>query len=532
MMRCAIYARFSSDQQNPSSADDQIALCTRYAEQQGWRVVSTFKDEAISGFTRMNRPGYLAALLAAERGEFDVLLTEDEDRIARSLEDHMYFFNRLSDAGVRLATVKGEVDDLRLVFNGYMAEHYLKVLSAKTKRGMRANAEKGRATGARRYGYKSYPGGDEEIVAGEADIVRRIFAAYAAGDSPTEIALTLNNEGIPGPRGGKWNASTISGSNGRGNGILNTEQYTGVKVWGRDEPKKDRSTGRRQHRYLPPEQWQRTPTPHLRIIDDETWAKTRERKRAARQSPEFARRQPTLFSGLLRCGVCGGRYTTYTTGKLICLSRKEGHGCTNRRTPQRAKVEKRILEGLREQMLSPAATEAFVNEYATAAKEREANRDALKAPLIRKLGETNRRITRAVEAVLDGMASEALKQKLTALEQEKADLERRLGEVEQEPEPITFHPTAAKRYAEIVAELESTLPDAARGQTEAERRLKDAVRSLVDKVIITPLTQKRGGEIEITIEGTLQTLLAGHADRDRSVGVVAGGGLEPPTCGL
>ncbi|MBU2135524.1 MAG: recombinase zinc beta ribbon domain-containing protein [Alphaproteobacteria bacterium] len=281
---------------------------------------------------------------------------------------------------------------------------------------------------------------------------------------------------------------------------------------------------------MPPEQWQRTPTPHLRIIDDETWAKTRERKRAAQQSPEFARRQPTLFSGLLRCGVCGGRYTTYTTGKLICLSRKEGHGCTNRRTPQRAKVEKRILEGLREQMLSPAATEAFVNEYATAAKERVANLNALRAPLLRRLEETDRRITRAIEAVLDGMASDALKQKLTELEQEKADLERRLGEAEQEPEPITFHPTAAKRYAEIVAELEATLPDAARGHTEAERRLKDAVRGLVEKVIITPLTQKRGGEIEITIEGTLQSILA--AQDARSVGVVAGGGLEPPTCGL
>lgn len=532
MTRCAIYARFSSDQQNPASADDQIRLCAEYAERQGWQVVGAFKDEAISGFTRANRPGLLNAVEAAERREFDVLLSEDEDRIARNVEDHLHVFNRLSDAGVRLATVKGEVDDLRLVFNGYMAEQYLKVLSAKTKRGMRANAEKGRATGARRYGYRSYPGGIEEIVEDEAVIVRRIFAAYAAGDSPTDIALMLNREGVPGPRGGPWNASTISGSNARGNGILNTEQYIGVKVWGRNSVRKDRRTGKRQHQYLPPEQWQRTPTPHLRIIDDETWAKTRERKQAARQVPEFARRQPTLFAGLLRCGLCGGRYTTYTTGKLICLSKKEGHGCTNRRTPNRAKVEKRILEGLREQMLSPEATEVFVQEYARAARERTANLAALKAPLIRRLGEVERRISRAVDAVLEGLASDSLKQKLAELEQEKLALAEQLAEADREPEPIAFHPTAAKRYAEMVAQLEATLPDAARGDTEAERRLKEAVRGLIDRVIITPLSQERGGEIEITIEGTLQSLLIELPEDARSARVVAGGGIEPPTCGL
>lgn len=495
-------------------------------------MVASFKDEAISGFTRANRPGLLGAVEAAERHEFEVLLSEDEDRIARNVEDHLHVFNRLSDAGVRLATVKGEVDNLRVVFNGWMAEEYLKNLSAKTKRGMRANAEKGKATGARRYGYQSYPGGAEEIIEEEAAVVRRIFAAYAAGDTPRDIAWTLNREGVPGPRGGAWNASTISGSNARGNGILNTEQYTGVKVWGRDEVRKDRKTGKRQHRYLPPEQWQRTPAPHLRIIDDETWAKTRERKEAARQAPQFARRQPTLFSGLLRCGLCGGRYTTYTTGKLVCLSKKEGQGCTNRRTPQRAKVEKRILQGLREQMLSPEATEAFVQEYAKAAKERAADLAALKAPLLRRLGEVERRITRAVEAVLDGMASEALKRKLSELEREKVELEQQLAETDRQPEPIVFHPAAAKRYADIVAQLEATLPDAARGDTEAERRLKDAVRGLVDRVIITPLSQERGGEIEITIEGTLQSLLTERPENTRSATVVAGGGLEPPTCGL
>ena len=125
-----------------------------------------------------------------------------------------------------------------------------------------------------------------------------------------------------------------------------------------------------------------------------------------------------------------------------------------------------------------------------------------------------------------------MKQKLSDLEREKLDLEARLAEADREPEPIAFHPTAAKRYAEMVAQLAATLPDAARGDTEAERRLKDAVRGLVNRVVITPLSQERGGEIDITIEGTLQSLMSERPEYARSASVVAGGGLEPPTCGL
>jgi len=36
MPRVAIYARYSSDNQRDASIEDQIAVCRRYAERQGW----------------------------------------------------------------------------------------------------------------------------------------------------------------------------------------------------------------------------------------------------------------------------------------------------------------------------------------------------------------------------------------------------------------------------------------------------------------------------------------------------------------
>jgi DNA invertase Pin-like site-specific DNA recombinase len=52
----AIYARFSTDMQRDASIDDQIRLCQERADREGWHVVNTFADRAISGAT-MLRPG-------------------------------------------------------------------------------------------------------------------------------------------------------------------------------------------------------------------------------------------------------------------------------------------------------------------------------------------------------------------------------------------------------------------------------------------------------------------------------------------
>ena len=50
--------------------------------------------------------------------------------------------------------------------------------------------------------------------------MRRIYREYLAGRSPKAIVTDLNREGIPSPRGGKWNASTLNGNRKRANGIL------------------------------------------------------------------------------------------------------------------------------------------------------------------------------------------------------------------------------------------------------------------------------------------------------------------------
>ena len=515
-MRVALYARYSNDRQNERSIEDQFAVCRRHAAARGWTVVATFSDAAISGAAMANRPGILALLAAAAAGDFDRVLVEDTDRLARDREHDAHIFKRLTFARVIISTLTSDhVTAIESTFKGLMNELYLVNLSQKTSRGMRANAELGLATGSRLYGYRSEPGGVMAIVEAEAEVIRRIFDRYAAGDSAREIAAVLNLEGVPGPRGRQWNASTINGSRQRANGILNTELYAGVKVWNRMDVRKDPVTGARIPVMKPVAEWRRTPAPALRIVAEAAWDQARARKAAegALRPHQLAnRRRPGIFAGLLKCGRCGASYTTYNDGRLTCTGHRErgDAACTNRRVVRRAEIEERVLEGLRTRLLTPEAVAAYVRAYHAAWMAEAAQAVDRRAPLERRKGELHRSIERIVDAVCAGSASPAVLERLQVQEAEKAALEAQIAalDAQAEPRPITLHPGAASRYAAIVASIQANLAEISADPTDdAARALVDAVRALVTRIDIEPLSNARGADIAITLHGDLARFL-------------------------
>jgi site-specific DNA recombinase len=131
--------------------------------------------------------------------------------------------------------------------------------------------------------------GDRVIDEREAALVRRIFTDYDMGKSARTIAIELNREGVPPPRGGEgkgagtWSFSTISGNWKRGTGILNNELYVGRLVWNRQRFIKDPTTGKRQARPNPSEAWIIEEVPHLRIVDDALWHRVKLRQGAIRE---------------------------------------------------------------------------------------------------------------------------------------------------------------------------------------------------------------------------------------------------------
>src|SRR6266404_7186778 len=113
-MRAVVYARFSSDLQRDASIDDQLEVCRRLLDREGWQLTKVYADRAISGASR-NRPEYQQLLADADRDRFDVVVCEALDRLGRKLADIADLHDRLSFAGVKIHTVAtGEVTQLHI----------------------------------------------------------------------------------------------------------------------------------------------------------------------------------------------------------------------------------------------------------------------------------------------------------------------------------------------------------------------------------------------------------------------------------
>jgi site-specific DNA recombinase len=546
MNRVALYARYSSDNQSESSIEDQFRLCREHAARERWKVADTYHDAAISGASMILRPGVQSLLQDAQRGLFDVVLAEALDRISRDQADVATLFKHLRFAGVSIVTLaEGEISELHVGLKGTMNALFLKDLALKTHRGLRGRVEKGKAGGGLCYGYRVVKKldaggepirGDREIVAKEAEIVRRIFRAFAAGKSPKAIAVELNREGIPGPLGRAWGDTSIRGHVSRGTGILNNELYAGVLVWNRQRYVKDPATGRRVSRPNPTSQWIRTEVPHLQIVDDALWQAARHRQqdiarlfeaattlgaRAARAKRLHAARRPvSLLSGLLTCGCCGGRYGLILRERFGCLNHHRRGTCANNRTIRRERIEQRVLSGLADRLVSAesvaAAMRAYVQETNRLNRERRVQSEADR----RELDKIDRAVAGILAAIEDGMYQPVMKARMEELERRKADIAGRMAQAPADLPDV--HPNVANIYRAKVATFTEVLDDPDGGATAAE-----AIRSLIGDVVLRPGPKR--GQVEAELRGELMGILDfAESSQDQRIGKVRTNAVAGP----
>src|SRR5258708_30419746 len=100
MLKVALYARYSTDNQSVASIEDQFRVCREHASRDGWQVVNSYQDAAISGASVILRPGVQSLLQDAQHGKFDIVLAEALDRVSRDQADVATLFKHLRFAGV------------------------------------------------------------------------------------------------------------------------------------------------------------------------------------------------------------------------------------------------------------------------------------------------------------------------------------------------------------------------------------------------------------------------------------------------
>jgi DNA invertase Pin-like site-specific DNA recombinase len=143
-------------------------------------VVREFHDDGISGTAMGNRPGVLALMAAARRGEIDAVIAEHTDRLSRAGSDGWAIYEDLAALGVRYLTVhEGQVTEVDQGVSSLISAMKIREVKVRTRGGLNQVVSYGDAV-RREYDAKGEPiRGLREIVPAEASIVVRIFEAYA-----------------------------------------------------------------------------------------------------------------------------------------------------------------------------------------------------------------------------------------------------------------------------------------------------------------------------------------------------------------
>ena len=151
MKRAVLYLRVSKNEQ---TIDNQRLELERVAAARGWKIVSVFKDEGISGaFGRGVRSQYDAMLKKGVQAQHDVVMAWDVSRLSRSLSDLVQTLEELHACGIDLYLHQQAIDTTtpagKAMFQmcGVFAEFERGMLSARVKAGLNRAREQGRILG-------------------------------------------------------------------------------------------------------------------------------------------------------------------------------------------------------------------------------------------------------------------------------------------------------------------------------------------------------------------------------------------------
>ncbi|NLK37076.1 MAG: recombinase family protein [Epulopiscium sp.] len=207
----AIYCRLSKEDEQKKKMEEsesilnQRLLLYQYAKEKGWNVVKEYVDEDYSGLDAA-RPGFIAMLKAAQRGEFQIILCKSQSRFTRDMELVEKYIHTLFPLwGIRFVGVTDAVDTQvkgnkkARQISGLINEWYCEDLSENIRSVFLEKMKQGQYLAPfAPYGYQKSPNNPHKLIPDEeaAKVVQRIFLSYAKGISVREIQKELDAEKI------------------------------------------------------------------------------------------------------------------------------------------------------------------------------------------------------------------------------------------------------------------------------------------------------------------------------------------------
>ena len=326
------YVRLSVEDSGKPGADTieaQKQLVLGYIEtQEDMQFCGPYCDNGRTG-TNFERPDFERLMDDVRSGKVDCIIVKDLSRFGRNYKETGNYLERIFPfLDVRFIAVNDSFDTLTAerTADGYIVplkniinEVYSKDIGRKSRSALVTKQQKGEFIGAwAAYGYQKCASDPHRIEPDleTAPVVREIFALRLTGTSYQQIALTLNERGIPSPgrylclkgtakceayANSRWSVAAVKK-------VLTSEVYLGHMVQGR---KRSGFTEGRKPYQAPESEWVIVRNTHEPLIDEETFLAVQ--TMAAEANSAYKGRlgrydnlgtTPNILRGLIFCADC------------------------------------------------------------------------------------------------------------------------------------------------------------------------------------------------------------------------------------
>lgn len=430
-MNAVIYARFSSDRQREESIEGQIRECKAYADRKGISIVGEYIDRAKSASKdTAKREEFLRMVKDSAKHQFDAVLVWKLDRFARSRYDSAHYKNALRKNGVKVVSATEAITEgpegiiLESMLEG-MAEYYSAELSEKVMRGHTENALKCRNNGGTTpFGYKVVDH-KLEIDSVTAPVVLEVYQRYADGETIREILEDLNRKGIRTRQGKEFQYSSFTT-------MLQNRTYIGEYTYGKRH-RKDRPAEKNTELVV-------IPNGVPAIVPKELFDRVQRRKEKNRHAAGMAcaKKERYLLTTKLFCGKCGalmvgesGRSKTGAVHHYYKCSRNKREKTCDRKAVQKGWIEGVVVKYTMLMLQNNTLMERLINRLLEIQGEESGEMKLMR----QQLADAEQGIENLLNAILAGVNAVSIKEKLNALEAEKAQLEASIAK-EQEAHPV------------------------------------------------------------------------------------------------
>ena len=340
-MKCAIYARVSTDEQGTSIVNQQEYF-KDYISRNNFEIFDIYSEEAFSGKKTTKRLSFQRLLEDGKNKRYDVLLAKSYSRFGRNQRETLTALAELFEHGIRIIFVEDGLDSLRdkgqFGLFAWLAEQEARKVSERIKMTWQVYNKEGKIHNTNAaYGYNYNPSiKNFEVNEKEAQTVRLIFDLYLKGDSFYRICQFLNINGYPTKTHKRWSNIQIKT-------IILNEFYLGHLIQGK---KQTIDITIKKLENIDKNKWYIHKNNHEAIVSDIVFQKAQEeyKKRSEYKRQKNPMRHSTkyLFSNLIKCKICGysgvpkketrfkKSYASYscrayeTWGRVVCGHERNG----------------------------------------------------------------------------------------------------------------------------------------------------------------------------------------------------------------